>query len=284
MRELGAADTVLCTAMMGFGPLRGFIEAAGAAEFDAISVSGGDYKSARAAGLSDADIRSLLSDNNLRVAELDGIVDWLRPLPNGQGLGYSLVNPFFGHTTDEFLAIGSALGARSVTVVDPFAGTVPLAQMVDAFGGICDRAREQGLLVHLEFLSWGPVPDLATAWDIVRLANCSNGGIMLDTLHLMRSGSRALLAQIPGEKILATQFCDGTATRTGDAFDDAANRLMPGEGEFGLPAILAHLRQSGSNAPLGIEVMSDKTRNMTPTDLAEQANISLTMLKALVRS
>lgn len=131
MAALGPDDTVLCTATMGFGALREFAEAAGSAGFSAISLSGGDYKSARAAGLSDADIRSLLADNNLRVAELDGVVDWLFPLPDRQGAGYDLDIPFFGHSQDTFFAIAEALDARSISAVDPFLRTAPLEQMAE---------------------------------------------------------------------------------------------------------------------------------------------------------
>ena len=271
MTDLGADDTVLCTATMGFGSLRAFVEAASSAGFSAISLSGGDYKAARSAGMSDADIRTLLADNAIRVAELDGIVDWLRPLPEEQGAGYGLDNPFFGHSQSVFFDMAGALGARSITAVDPFMGTVPLDEMTEAFAQLCDRAADFGLLIHLEFLSWGPVPDPVTASDVVRLANRPNGGLVLDTLHLMRSGGLGSLSRISVEQIFATQFCDGKATSNGDPFTDAANRLWPGEGDFDLAAILQQIRRGGCRAPLGIEVMNDETRSMTPAAIAARA-------------
>lgn len=279
MRELGSGDTVLCTATMGFRPLREFIEAAAGAGFTAVSLSGADYKGARASGLSDADLRGLLADNDLRVAELDGIVDWLRPLPAAQGVGYGLDNPFFGHTIEEFFAIGETIGARSVTAVDPFMGTAALDEMSEAFARLCDRAIQHQLLVHLEFLSWGPVADLATAWEIVRRADRPNGGLMLDTLHLVRSDSEDVLAEIPGERIFATQFCDGTVERRLDPFSDAANRLWPGQGEFDLAQILRELRAKGCTAPLGIEVMNDQVGGWTSPEVAEKAFTSLSQIK-----
>ena len=275
MAALGPDDTVLCTATMGFGALRDFAEAAGGAGFSAISLSGGDYKSARAQGLSDGDIRSLLADNNLRVAELDGVVDWLFPLPDRQGAGYDLDIPFFGHSQDAFFAMAEVLDARSISVVDPFLRTAPLDRMAEAFARLCDRAADHGLLVHLEFLSWGPVPDLRTAWEIVRLAGRDNGGIMLDVLHLMRSGGREVLSGIPGERILATQFCDGRLARQGDCFADAANREWPGQGEFVLPALLRELRAAECMAPLGVEVMGEATAGLSPREIARRAHEGL---------
>ena len=150
-------------------------------------------------------------------------------------------------------------------------GTVPLDEMTEAFAQLCDRAADFGLLVHLEFLSWGPVPDPVTASEIVCLANRPNGGLVLDTLHLMRSGGLGSLSRISVEQIFATQFCDGKATRNGDPFTDAANRLWPGEGDFDLAAILQQIRRGGCRAPLGIEVMNDETRSMTPAAIAARA-------------
>src|SRR3954470_6692571 len=99
MRKLGPDDLVLCTTTMGPRPLREFLGAAEAAGFAGVSLSGGDYKNARASGLSDADIRTLLEDHALAVADLDSTVDWFRPLPRQEDTAFDLNQPFFGHST-----------------------------------------------------------------------------------------------------------------------------------------------------------------------------------------
>lgn len=269
---------------MGSRPLHDTILAAAQAGFSAISLSGGDYKAAKAGGLVDADIRSLLADNGLRVAELDAVVNWLNPLPASQGAGYDLDLPFFGHSEADFLAMADALGARSLSAVDPFVSTAPMERMVEAFAGLCDRAAAHGLLVHLEFLSWGPIPDLATAWEVVRRADRPNGGIMLDTLHLMRSASRDLLSSIPGDRIFATQFCDGKLVRTRNRFEDAANRELPGDGEFDLASIIRELAASGCTAPLGVEVMNPKLASLSAAEVARQAHHALMRVAASARA
>lgn len=283
MADLGPDDTVLCTATMGFGRLCDFAEAAGRVGFSAISLSGGDYASARAEGMSDRDIRRLLADNGLQIAELDGVVDWLAPLPQTQGAGYDLDIPFFGHAQDAFFAMADALGARSITAVDPFERTAPIDQMMEAFAMLCDRAAQHGLLVHLEFLSWGPVPDMQTAWDIVRGAGRANGGIMLDVLHLIRSGGRGMLARVPGDRIFATQLCDGLLDRQGDCYADAANRDWPGQGQFEVTDLLRELRAKGCCAPLGVEVMGTVTAGLTPETLASKAYAALQAVRTRAR-
>lgn len=113
MAPLGPDDDVLCTVTMGFRPFSEFVGAAAAAGFTAISLNGSDYKAARATGLGDADIRAMLADHGLRVAELDAVIDWLAPPPAGADAGFDPDIPFFGHSEADYLAIAEAVGARS---------------------------------------------------------------------------------------------------------------------------------------------------------------------------
>lgn len=280
MVTLGPADNILCCTVMGNRTLREFCEAAGGAGFTAISIGASDYKQARKDGYSDSDIRALLADNGLQIAELEAIFDWLKPLPRAEDAGFDLNLPIFGHAEADFYAIADAIGARSVTVVDPFDSTEPLDQMVEAFAAVCDRAAQHGLLANLEFQSWGPVPNLATGWDIVRTADRPNGGLTVDTLHLTRSGSRDILRSIPSDRIFTTQFCDGRAERVGDAYFDASNREMLCEGEFGLPSLLHDLEQMGCAAPLGFEVISSELAAMSAQDAARLAFASVQRLRS----
>jgi sugar phosphate isomerase/epimerase len=283
MQELNSNSTVLCTATMGFRPLREFLEAAGKAGFSAVSLSPGDYKSARQAGCNDKEIERLLSDNGLRIADLDGTVDWLRSPPAEQGAGYTLSHPFFGHSEDDFFALADRFGARSLNAVDPFVYTAPLEEMTAAFAKLCDRAMSHGLLVHLEFLSWGPAPNLSTAWDIVRLADRDNGGLMLDALHLARGGGREILSLIPGRKILATQLCDGLLNTDQNAFDDAANRMFPGQGEFDIVGLVQELDSLQCDAPIGVETMNAQTATMSADQLAALSYEALSTILAAAR-
>ena len=46
------------------------------------------------------------------------------------------------------------------------------------------RAASHGLLVAFEFLPWTAVPDVETAIELVRLADCPNAGLLVDAAHL----------------------------------------------------------------------------------------------------
>ena len=101
----------------------------------------------------------------------------------------------------ELFAVADAVGARSLNAVDVFGGPWSLDEAAAAFAGLCDRAAEHGLLVHLEFLPWSRIPDLATAWQVVDAADRPNGGIMLDAWHYFRERPRRRAAALHSGRV-----------------------------------------------------------------------------------
>ena len=55
--------------------------------------------------------------------------------------------------------------------------------IVERYAEICDLARPFGLTVDLEFPTISRLTNLQETADIVRAANCDNGGILIDTLY-----------------------------------------------------------------------------------------------------
>ena len=79
----------------------------------------------------------------------------------------------------------------------------------EALAGVCDRAREHGLLVTLEYLPWSGIPDAATALAIVLRSGRANASLMFDTWHTFRGPTdEAQLEKIPGARIGSVQIND----------------------------------------------------------------------------
>jgi sugar phosphate isomerase/epimerase len=254
-RPLGFGDLVLCAGTVPNAPLEERIVAAADAGFAAISIFPHDYQRARAAGRSDADLRALLRDHGIAIAEIDPLLSWM---PSGAtGAGLSDEGRAFAATgEDAFYAIADALGARSINAALADPRPVEIAAVADAFAALCDRANAHGLLVTLEFLPWTPIRDAATAADVVQRASCVNGGVMLDAWHQFRSG--AAIASLPAMQVLGIQLNDAPAEPEADAIDETLHRrLAPGDGAIDLTALLRHLAAGGCNAPIGVEVFSD---------------------------
>jgi sugar phosphate isomerase/epimerase len=280
---LAAGDTVLCSGTLGTGISFGErLGAAKAGGFTGISLWGRDYQVAREEGLTDLDIRLLLADHGLSVAELDPCWWWL------PGASEVHIPPeldqerIFGFGERELFAVAEGVQARSLNAVDVFGGSWSLDEAAAAFAGLCDRAADHGLVVHLEFLPWSRIPDLATAWGVVRSADRPNGGIMLDAWHYFRSEpDGALLRSLPGTSILGIQLCDAPAVPEPEPLHATLHeRLLPGEGELALRTLLADLRETGTTAPLGVEVFSDALHALPPEEAGRLAGTSLRALLA----
>jgi sugar phosphate isomerase/epimerase len=266
---LDGADTVLCSGTLRTGiTFRERLAAAQAGGFSGISLWGRDHQVARDEGWRDSDIRLLVADHGLSVAELDPAWWWL---PGASDIHIPPEHDrerIFRFGERELLAVADAVGARSLNAVDVFGGSWSLDEAAAAFAGLCDRAAEHGLLVQLEFLPWSRIPDLATAWRVVGAAGRPNGGLMLDAWHYFRSEpDGALLRSIPGAAILGVQLSDAPAAPEPDPLHATLHeRLLPGDGELALHTLLTDLRETGTAAPLGVEVFSDVLHALAPEE------------------
>jgi len=271
---MGPDDLVLCAGTLRRGvPFAERLRAAVAGGFSWVSLWGRDYAAARADGLADADLRAMLDDHGLAVAEVDPAWWWL---PGAAEVHLSPefdTEEVFAFGEDELFAVAEAVGARSLNAVDVFGGTWSVDDAAEAFAGLCARAAEHGLLVHIEWLPWSKIPDLAAARAIVEAAGAPNGGLNIDAWHLVRAGVRLEeLAAVPGHRILGIQLDDGPAAAEENLVEATLHhRRLPGEGEFDLVGLLRTLAATGTTAPLGVEVFSDTLHELGPLEAARRA-------------
>ena len=251
---LTSEDLVLCAGSALQTPFTERLRLAAASGFAGLSMWESDYLGARAEGYSDADLRGALADHGIEIAELDALTRWLPGDDDAVRSDWAT-----GFEEKDFYAIADAIGARSINVVDLGAlRTISVEMAAEAFAGVCDRAREHGLLVHLEFLPWSNIPDIETAWDIVREAGRDNGGVLLDTWHLLRSGGTPeSLLEMPRDRVYAIQVSDAPAVAESNLMEETmARRLLPGEGAARVRDVLNVLSDGGCTAPVGVEVFS----------------------------
>jgi sugar phosphate isomerase/epimerase len=274
---LGPDDLVLCSGTLTGGiDFTERITVARDVGFTAISLWGRDYQAAREQGMNDGDLRLILSDKGVAVAEIDPLWSWLPGTDDIQIPAEHDSDNMFSFDESRLFDLAEAVSARSVNVVDIFGGYWNIDDATESFATLCRRAAERGLLVHLEFLPWSKIPDLETAWQIVRNANEDNGGVAIDAWHYFRSSSDGgVLRSIPGERVLCVQLSDGPALAEANLMDETLHRrLLPGHGEFNLVQLLTDLRYVGSVAPIGVEVFSDRLDALTTHEAARLASIS----------
>jgi sugar phosphate isomerase/epimerase len=117
------------------------------------------------------------------------------------------------------------------------------------------------------------VPDVRAATRIVETADRDNTGILVDTLHFARSGSRLEhLDLISPVRLPLVHVCDALA---GESFTTEqllhtarSERLPPGEGDIDIRSILERLP---ADVVIGLEVpMDTSTRERGPEEVARR--------------
>jgi sugar phosphate isomerase/epimerase len=275
---VGPDDLVLCSGTLPRGvPFAERLAAASNAGFAAISLWGRDYSAARAEGLTHHDLRSMLDDHGLVVAEVDPAWWWLPGAADVRIDPRHDTEEVFRFGEDELFAVADAVNARSCNAVDIFGGSWDIDAAAEAFAGLCQRAAEHGLLIHLEWLPWSKIADLATALQVVGRAAAPNGGVNVDAWHLVRSGTQlGELARVPGDLILGIQLNDGPAQAEENLVEATLrHRMLPGDGEFDLTGLLRTLAATGTTAPLGVEVFNDGLQALSAAEAARLAGQSI---------
>jgi sugar phosphate isomerase/epimerase len=115
-----------------------------------------------------------------------------------------------------------------------------LARFSALFGRYCEAAAAAGIRVALEFLPYSGVRHLDAAMRVISDSGADNAGVLLDALHLERSGGTPRdIARLPANRIVFAQLCD--AVRMNEPLSDEAllkeartARLPAGEGELPL--------------------------------------------------
>jgi sugar phosphate isomerase/epimerase len=222
-----------------------------------------DFVEAAAAGGFDAQVAgnpALLRDLQRRLAETGLKVLQVNSFWIGPDTGMEHILPV--------LDAAEALGAEHVLVVlndpDRARGTAMLARC-------CEAAAARGLVIALEFQSYGMVRSLRECLGLVEASGLSNIGIVLDTLHFARSGGQPSdLARIDRERVRFIHLSDAPAQSPpveALRIESRGKRLLPGEGELPLVDILTAL----PGVPIDVEAPSERFVHLTP---AEQARVT----------
>jgi sugar phosphate isomerase/epimerase len=128
-----------------------------------------------------------------------------------------------------------------------------LERSIDEWSLLADLAAHRGMQTTVEFAPSLTLTSLDEALYAIRRIGRSDVGLLVDTMHLVRSGGTPddLAALRPGI-IGHVQLSDHTMKQCHATYrEDTANRVVPGEGELPLREILAVLP---SDIVVGLEV------------------------------
>ncbi len=131
------------------------------------------------------------------------------------------------------------IGTRRVSVVGWDADR---HRLIANLAALCADAAAYGMAVTLEFMPYSAVRTVAEAAGILTAAGVPNLDVLIDALHLARSGGTpADLQLLDPRQIGVVQLCDAPAVSPPPERlrDESVNRrLYPGDGDLPLDALL----------------------------------------------
>lgn len=141
----------------------------------------------------------------------------------------------------------------------------------DNFAKLCELGRRHDVKPCLEFSKITPIATLQQAVDIARRTAAPNARVLVDALHLSRSGATpAEVAATDAALFEYAQLCDAPA-----AMPDAehmrlepGDRLLPGQG--GLP-LVDLMRAFSPDLPIAIEAPVKQMEFLPPSERAWMA-------------
>jgi sugar phosphate isomerase/epimerase len=122
------------------------------------------------------------------------------------------------------------------------------------FSRLAEMAAERGLDITVEYLPGMTIGTLPAARQLVEQSEQANAGILLDSMHLYRSGATSAdIAALPAGMVKYAQLCDVPLVSKFEDYSIEARfeRLAPGDGELPLAEYVAALP---ANVVVGLEI------------------------------
>ena len=248
-RELGPEHLVLSHfSLAREHPIEERIAVAASAGFAGIGLFVGQYRALELEGAAPGPLRDLLAEHDICLAEIEVIPGLGRDGPGADRAAEMEETAW--RMADEF-------ACRYMQVIGP--ANSPVTEAGRAYGSLCDRAADHGLVVGLEFLPFTDIVSVHDALAIVEAADRPNGGICVDIWHHQR-GEPDLdaIRHLDARLVTGVQMSDGALVPANPDYytECLTNRVAPGRGEFDVAGFVAAIRATGSRAPWSLEVCS----------------------------
>jgi sugar phosphate isomerase/epimerase len=240
---------------------------------DAASFAGFDSVGIRVTGRKPA-------DPDLGVVGFPAAIADLKKRLDGGGLRLSNVSTYHFHPElrlDNLLPVLDATAELGASFMVASCYDTDEGRYVEKLAGCCEAAARLNIRVALEFIPYSAAPTISQARHLVRKTGQSNAGILVDALHLDRSGGTPNdLAQIEPELIHFAQLCDAISERPSSTDDLRAEaiggRLYPGHGALPLHDFMDALPP---DTEIECETPNSALKDISANERATRAGVAL---------
>ena len=213
------------------------------------------------------DMKHILDANGVVNIEVEWLLDWFCT---------DARRAASDETRNLLLDAAEILRARHIKIGDLGNDCADVPQLTEAFATLCHQAAGRGTNVLFEMLppQFSRAPSLDQMLAITRGAGAPNGGIMLDNLHLQRTGTSPedMVRKLGPRDLIGVEINDGSLAMPVNFVDSVVNkRLLPGDGEFDIAAFLRALWSIGYDGPIGVEVINEYIRKWDLRTAATEA-------------
>ena len=226
------------------------VRAAKEAGFEGIGLRAETYVDALAEGLHDEDILAILKKYDMKVTEVEYIVQWAE---NHRSYEQKYKEQICFHMCELFGVQHINCGLMENYSVEHTAQKLK---------ELCQRAGKW--VIGVEPMPYSGLPDVKKAWDVVKLSGCDNAKLILDTWHWVRANPSydpSILADVPADKVVSIQINDVLARPYAAAIlrdESMHDRVAPGTGYGDTAGFVKMIKDKGIKpAVIGVEVISD---------------------------
>ena len=226
------------------------VSAAKDAGFEGIGLRAETYVDALNEGLHDEDILAILKKYDMKVTEVEYIVQWAE---DHRSYEQKYKEQMCFHMCRLFGVNHINCGLMENYSVEHTAQKLK---------ELCQRAGQY--TIGVEPMPYSGLPDVKKAWAVVKESGCDNAKLILDTWHWVRANQPIdldVLKDVPADKVVSIQINDVWERPYASSIlrdESMHDRLAPGTGIGCTEAFVEMIKNKGIKpAVVGVEVISD---------------------------
>ena len=224
------------------------VKSAKEAGYEGIGLRAETYVDALNEGLHDEDILAILEKYDMKVTEVEYIVQWAE---EHRSYEQKYKEQICFHMCELF-------GVEHINcgLMENYSVEYTAQKLKE----LCQRAGKY--IIGVEPMPYSGIPDMKKGWAVVKAADCENAKLIMDTWHWVRADQPYdILTKEIGEKVVSIQINDAyerpyAASVLRD--ESMHDRLAPGTGAKDTVGFVKMIKEAGvSPRAVGVEVISD---------------------------
>lgn len=225
------------------------VRAAKEAGFEGIGLRAETYVDALAEGLHDDDILNILEKYDIKVTEVEYIVQWAEDKRSYEQK-YKEQMCFY---------MCELFGVKHINV--GLMENYSVEHTAQKLKELCQRSFPY--IIGVEPMPYSGIPDFDKAYAVVKQANVENAAIILDSWHWVRADQEyRILTKEEAESVISIQINDAYDRPYAKSIlrdESMHDRLAPGTGVKDTAGFVKMIKESGINPKvIGVEVISDE--------------------------